>query len=359
MSDRLAIDHDAPPRGSLSRARRWERGPEEQPSSPAPSPHTGQGEKPGWDGPTYYGRAQLKPAPFNNWVVGGYIFVAGLSGSAALLSGLADSVGGRRFEGLVRRGRWLSTLAPLVGAPMLIWDLHTPKRFYNMLRVAKARSPMSIGTWVLMAFSGGSMLASASQVLADLLPHLGWPRVTARIGHAPAAVSGMGLSVYTASLLSATSTPTWAAAPRAMAVRFGASSVAAASCALLLGERDPDTRRTLELVAAGALATELIAAGAQERTLEEKDVGEAMNSDWGRVEKGIVNGLGVALPLALLGVSLLAGRRKGRTLGNAAAIAALSGAALMRVAVMGVGDESASRPEISFHFSQPKNLPGR
>ncbi len=26
-----------------------------------------------WDGPTYYGRSQLKQAPFNSWVVGGYV----------------------------------------------------------------------------------------------------------------------------------------------------------------------------------------------------------------------------------------------------------------------------------------------
>ena len=37
-----------------------------------------------WQGPTYYGRSQLKPAPFENWVVGGYIFLAGLSGGAAV-----------------------------------------------------------------------------------------------------------------------------------------------------------------------------------------------------------------------------------------------------------------------------------
>ena len=40
-------------------------------------------DRAGWTGPTYYGRPQLKAAPFENPVVGGYIFLAGLSGSAA------------------------------------------------------------------------------------------------------------------------------------------------------------------------------------------------------------------------------------------------------------------------------------
>ena len=345
------------PRGSETRARR-EGGLKEQEVTPSPSEHTGQGRKPGWDGPTYYGRGQLKPAPFKNWMVGGYIFVAGLGGSAALLSGLADAVDGRRHEGLVRRGRWLATLAPVIGAPLLIWDLHTPKRFYNMLRVAKATSPMSIGTWILMAFSVTALPAAAAQLLYDLLPRRRGPlRAAARLAHAPAALSGMGLSVYTASLLSATSTPTWAAAPRAMAVRFGASSLASAASALLLGERDLDTRRTLELITAGALATELVAVSVQDHAIAAKGAGEAKHTPAGRAETWLADGLGVIAPLTFLGVSLAMGRRRPPALASAAAVATLTGALAMRMSVMAVGDESAARPEISFRFSRPENLP--
>ena len=46
-----------------------------------------------------------------------------------------------------------------------------------------------------------------------------------------------------------------------------------------------------------------------------------------------------------------------RALADAAALATLAGAAIMRVSVMAVGDESAARPEISFRFSRPENLP--
>ena len=269
-------------------------------------------------------------------------------------------MGGERHAGVARRGRWLATLAPVLGAPLLIWDLHTPKRFYNMLRVAKPTSPMSIGTWILMAFSVTALPAAAAQWLHDRLPALRWPLLAARVAHAPAAVSGAGLSVYTASLLSATSTPTWAAAPRAMAVRFGASSTAAAASALLLGERDPHTRRTLELIAAGALATEAAAAAVQEREIHAKGAGEARHTPAGRAETWLANGLGVVAPLVLLGASLALDRhrrRRAHGLGDAAAVLTLLGAAAMRVSVMAVGDESAARPEISFRFSQPRNLP--
>ena len=355
-------DFSRRPRGS-ARPDPRERGPREHESNtPRPSPRGGDGRRPGWRGPTYYGRSQLKPAPFNNYMVGGYIFLAGLSGSSALLSGLADLAAPRRSAGLVRRARWLMMLAPTLGSALLVWDLHSPKRFYNMLRVAKITSPMSIGTWILMAFSGSAIPAFGAQVLSDRVP--GWRRgllPVARLAHAPAALSGMGLSVYTASLLSATSTPTWAAAPRALAVRFGSSAVAAAAAALRLGERDPSTRRALEAVQATALSVELAAGLVQERAFEKKEVAEAGKGAWGRVEKIAATGLGVIAPLTLLGASLLARARDedeaADALAAVASVCTLVGGAVLRVSVMAVGDESASRPEISFRFSQPKHLP--
>ena len=120
-----------------------------------------------WDGPTYYGRPQLKSAPFDNWVVGGYIFLAGLSGSAMLISGVAEARSGRRAAGMARHGRYLSLLAPTIGAALLVYDLHTPKRFYNMMRIAKKTSPMSIGTWILLAFTGAAFTSAGAQFAAD------------------------------------------------------------------------------------------------------------------------------------------------------------------------------------------------
>ena len=44
-------------------------------------------------------------------------------------------------------------------------------------------------------------------------------------------------------------------------------------------------------------------------------------------------------------------------LSDLAAIFALAGSATLRVAALAVGEESARRPDISFRFSQPENLP--
>ncbi len=310
-----------------------------------------------WRGPTYYGRSQLKAAPFNNWTVGGYIFLAGLSGGSALIAAIADLVRGRAMSRTVRRGRYLSLLAPTLGSVLLISDLHTPKRFYNMLRVAKSTSPMSIGTWTLMGFSGFAFLSAAAQFVADRLPRLRWLRTVARVGQVPAAVTGAGLATYTASLLSATSTPLWAAAPQALAARFGASSVAAAAAALSLGERSPRTRRSLDALAVLALATELAAVAASRRTYARKGVSEALDGGWGKAERIGATDLGILVPLGWYAASLaLPNRSRGR-LSGAAAVAVLAGSAALRISMLGVGDESAARPGVSFRFSQPRNLP--
>lgn len=336
-----------------------EHGPEQPPLVPQ-SATTGAVVQDGV--PTYYGRSQLKPAPFNNWVVGGYIFLAGLSGASALLAAAGDLGRGRDAGGLVRRGRYLSLLAPTLGSAMLIWDLHTPKRFYNMLRVAKSTSPMSIGTWILMSFSGFAGLSAAAQFGADR----GWRRMrqgllrTARVSQVPAAAAGAGLSTYTAALLASTSTPLWAAAPRALAVRFGSSSVASGAAALSLGERPGRSRRALDTVALAALAAELAAATASHRTYRQKRVSAALDGGWGQAERLGATGVGTLLPLGLHAASLLLGRRApalSGPLSNIASLAVLAGSALLRVSIMAAGDESARRPEISLGYAQPDNLP--
>lgn len=310
----------------------------------------------GRGGPTYYGRSQLKASTFNEWLVGGYIFLAGLSGAAMLLAALGDAISGEKFRQTSRNGRYLSLLAPVFGAPLLIGDLHTPRRFYNMLRIAKRTSPMSIGTWILMGFSSFAGVGTAAEFLSRFMPRL---RVLARGVQVPGAAAGVGLATYTATLLSATSTPLWAAAPRALAVRFAASSMAAGAAALALLERGPPMRRRLQGIAAVALTTELAATRMAHRIYEETGVSDAHRSGWGRVERVGVTGLGVLLPLGLLAASACMKGRPGHRLGTIGAVATLAGSALLRVSIIGLGDVSARRPEVSLRFSQPENLPDR
>lgn len=309
-----------------------------------------------YDGTTYYGLSQLKPWPMEPAVVGGYIFLAGLSGSSQILATVASATGRREMAGAVRRGRYLSLLAPTVGSALLIYDLHTPKRFYNMLRVAKATSPMSIGTWFLMGFSGFAFAAAAGQAGADRWPGRRWMRGVASAAGVPAALAGAGLCTYTAALLSATSTPVWAAAPAALAIRFGASSVATGAAALALGEADDAVRAKLDDVGLCALALEAVLAAVAGGQHRRAGVDGASNSVPGRVEQVGATALGVLLPLGLLAATRGMGRRP-RAASAVAGVLTLVGGATLRTAMLSLGNVSSRRPDVSFRFSTPHNLP--
>ena len=173
----------------------------------------------------------------------------------------------------------------------------------------------------------------------------------------PAAIAGAGLATYTASLLSATSTPLWAAAPRSLAVRFGASSVASGASALSLFERFGSRRRALDALTLAALATELAATVTSHDTYERRGVAAALDGPWGKVEKVGATQIGVMLPLALQAARLATRDRPTKRWSDLADLGVLAGALLLRVSIMGAGDESAARPDISLRFTQPENLP--
>ncbi len=313
----------------------------------------------GWDGPTYYGRSQLKSAPFGNWVVGGYIFLAGLSGASALISGLAALTRGKQAVATARHGRYLSLLAPTLGSALLVYDLHTPKRFYNMLRIARPTSPMSIGTWILMSFSAFAGISAVAQFLSDRRRGWRWLSRAADAAKVPAAAAGAGLATYTAALLSATSIPLWAAAPRGLAVRFAASSFATGAAALSLAEPSGKMRRTLDTITIAALSAELAATIGSHRVYRGTGVADALDGGWGAVEKHGATGLGAAAPLVLQMASLAASRGRPGRMSDLASLAVLGGSLLLRVSMMAAGDVSAARPEVSFRFSQPRNAPKR
>ncbi len=309
-----------------------------------------------WKGPTYYGRPSLMEAPFNNWVVGGYVFLAGLAGASSILAAIAEATRPDEAAGAVRRGRYLPLLAPTLGAGLLVYDLHTPQRFYNMFRIAKGTSPMSIGTWILTGFSLFSGLSAALQFAADRLPFSLGTRGAAQLANVPAAVLGAGMCTYTGSLLAATSTPLWAAAPKALAVRFGTASIASGAAALSLGEESGPTRSALDTIAAAAVTAELVTDVVQALEYRSKGVSSALEGGWGVAEKVGATGVGAALPLGLHVLGAVTGSRG---VSRLASLAILGGSLLLRVSIMAAGDKSARTPEISFRFAQPDNLPKR
>src|SRR5919202_3085725 len=113
----------------------------------------------------YYGRAVLKE-PTWTWEIPAYFFAGGLAGASSGLALTARLTGNDR---LARRAL-LAALGGAAASPVfLISDLGRPERFYNMLRVVKPTSPMSVGSWILLV-SGGASTTAAVLELAGRLP---------------------------------------------------------------------------------------------------------------------------------------------------------------------------------------------
>ena len=292
----------------------------------------------------YYGLPAVKPSMYG-WMVALYIFAGGLAGGVQIIATAVDLTGGPEASAVVTTGRVLALLGAVVGGILLIADLQTKQRFFNMLRIFRATSPMSIGTYVLMAFGLFSTLAVAGEILGMAM--------LATLCGAVAAVFGLAMVTYTAPLLSATSTPLWAAAPRLLACRFAASSLATGAAALVIAawvagygvEEQQRLAGALSLIAALAVAVDLAAALVGEKQYRDAGLGRALRKPpWGPLHLGGALLAGSAVPLGLYVADFVLSPGAG-LLALGASLLVLGGGVVMRAAIMFMGNESAKRPE--------------
>ncbi len=108
------------------------------------------------EGESYYGLPALKP-PVWTWEVPLYFFLGGIAGLSACIGFAAQLLHGA--PELIRLCLWVGFLGAAICPVLLIADLGRPRRFLNMLRVFKLQSAMSMGAWILVAFSGCVFLA--------------------------------------------------------------------------------------------------------------------------------------------------------------------------------------------------------
>jgi formate-dependent nitrite reductase membrane component NrfD len=277
-----------------------------------------------YGGESYYGRPAIKASPYG-WKVALYTFLGGLAGAVQVIVTLADLISEKRHRELIKKGRVIAAAnGALVGPALLIADLHTPQRWYNMLRIFRRTSAMSIGSYALTAFGAFSALSLI-------------PRVE-RATQIPAALAGAGMASYTPALLASTATPLWSSAPRALGAEFASAAFASGAAALMLFDRTAG----LEKAAFAATAAYGVAALAASRVHEAKRVDRPLKTGkWARTHKAGI-ALSVGLPLACFALNSLAGRNRGRSLLGAAGI--LAGVFLSRWALFEAGNESARSP---------------
>ena len=218
---------------------------------------------------SYYGRPVVKPPPWGD-PIAFYLFLGGVAGGSALL-GVGGQITGRPI--LCRNSRLAALAAIGVGGAALVADLGRPERFLNMLRTIKPTSPMSLGSWILTAFSAGAGVSAVSEIdrmTGSRLP-LGPLRRLLRGLEGPAgmdaAVFAAPLSAYTAVLLSDTANPTWNAAREDLPFVFVSSaSLAAAGLAMITTPvKEAGPARALAVL---GVTGELIATRSMEKNMD-------------------------------------------------------------------------------------------
>ena len=303
----------------------------------------GNGSSPSYEGQSYYGLPAIKSSHYA-WPIAAYFFVGGLASAAQFIATVLDLVGGKEDRPVVRAGRYLAFLGALASPPLLIVDLETPKRWYNMLRIFRPTSPMSIGSWTLAAFGAFSGLVALGQAAEDLW---GWVagRWLARLSSLPAALAGGVVALYTGTLLAATNLPLWAGASPLLSSLFASSATSTAIAALTLAAIPHSTRRRLNWLALIAGAAELFFAILVERDWRRHRVAAPlerwqMEPAW-RI--GVL-GLGILSPLIMHGMEVLEERTSPRV-STLAALATLAGGFILRAVLVFGGNASARRPE--------------
>jgi hypothetical protein len=135
---------------------------------------------------------------------------------------------------LVRFALWMGLIGAAICPALLISDLGRPLRFLNMLRVFKWRSPMSMGSWILIGFSGcvfvavvGIELVARGYTYAAIVTVM-W------IAEAASALMGLLLASYTGVLLGATANPVWSENRKLLPGHFLTSGLGGAAAILEL-----------------------------------------------------------------------------------------------------------------------------
>jgi hypothetical protein len=291
---------------------------------PMASPETG-----------YYGIPLLKQ-PSWTWEIPLYFFVGGAAGAAAVIGAIADYTGADRK--LVRDARWIAAAGAVISPALLVSDLGRPERFLNMMRVFKPRSPMSVGVWTLLAFSGGASAAAFAGFMRDRYGPSLPLRVLENAGQAVSLAFGLPFFNYTGVLIGATAIPVWNENAGDLPLHFGASGVSAAVGLLeLMGHRKS---RALQAIGLGAAILECWE-GWRIESRQQSGLDPLKHGTSGALVRagGALSG---PVPAVLRALSMAAGKERSRRLRRWASASAVAGSLLTRIAWIYAGHVSAN-----------------
>lgn len=180
-----------------------------------------------------------------------YFYIGGISAGAYFIASLLELFGSKKHEEISRIGFTIAFWVILAAPVLLTTDLGRPERFWHLFYNIKDKalsinwqSPLSVGSWALIVYSGFAALSYLDVLVSD--GRIAWapfkkyynriPRKTyAVIGSA----AGFFVAGYTGVLLNMTARPLWEATDPLLGSLFIASgaSTGAAAIALIMSHR--------------------------------------------------------------------------------------------------------------------------
>ena len=141
-----------------------------------------------------------------------YLWLAGMAGGAYFAAFLTDRLTGGNNKPLLRLATYLGIPLAVIGVLLLVVDLGQPIRFWHLFTQFKFTSPMSMGTWILLAWV---MIAVVMVILWWIGNRLneesarGLQRITGCLGWINLILAVL-LITYTGVLLAVSSQSLWA-----------------------------------------------------------------------------------------------------------------------------------------------------
>jgi formate-dependent nitrite reductase membrane component NrfD len=192
-----------------------------------------------------------------------YFFLGGVSAGAYFIGSLVELLGYEKQRQISRIAYSIAFPTIAVTPILLIADLGSPLRFWHLFFYTKegipymnTSSPLSVGTWALLVYSGMSFISFLNVLAAD--GRLKSPAVTSLlnvIGRIPhkvyAAIGsffGFFVAGYTGVLLNITARPLWAATDPLVGSLFivSGASTGAAAIALAMARQKTASGETFE-----------------------------------------------------------------------------------------------------------------
>lgn len=308
-------------------------------------------------GTSYYGLPPVKHSHYR-WKTALSFLSEALGGAPQVIATAIHFSGNGDARTLVRAGRYLALASSFSSPALLISELHTPRRWFNMLRIFRPTSSMSIGNMSLTAFGLFSFLTAAGQLLEDL-GHTSSGRALSGMFSIPAAAAGGMICLYPGTELEKTCTPLWAGSSPMLSPLFAATGLSAGAAALdIAAERlaVPDRQRDLltrfSLLAHGIQLAAAFLVENKWRSSQAfrsfKGSRHALMFRLGVIGPGILFPLVVRLIQVLPGMRLPAG-------GPAASAAAIAGGFMLYNLVLEAGNASADNStEYLEHTGRPQ-----